>query len=344
MWRMVDSLEELKSPRSVCGRDFPNFEMLDAKIASALKKIIQSSQFKKIVSFEEQNAQKEDRFLPGNLMRCFHVTMSSDLLTQHVLGNHFLMETRIICLIKQDLNELVRQEHQVGSLDNCIEELQHQAYAQWLELQESQHGNIESRREQSRLREESSMKEKVGSPKYSNPKCKRKSWDTTETHFSVAKNARTDEVSSVAILTPELSRSKWVLWKYQTTCFTVSSLLVSCSLCFHIFALVSCLNRVLLIHLAHGFLTHPCSSRLRILVLLMALVPTAMVWTPALGAQRMKSSINWYTLKRRSRRVLLNASHIPTNTERLVAMYSHWRMSSLDVFQESYSEREWVFF
>ena len=78
-------------------------------------------------------------------------------------------------LLKQDLNELVRQEHQVGALDNCIEELQQQAYAQRLELEDAQHGNIESRREQSRLREESSMKEKVGSPRYSNPKCKRKS-------------------------------------------------------------------------------------------------------------------------------------------------------------------------
>ena len=30
---MVDSLEELKSSRSVCGKNFPNFEMLKAKIA-----------------------------------------------------------------------------------------------------------------------------------------------------------------------------------------------------------------------------------------------------------------------------------------------------------------------
>ena len=37
--------------------------MLDAKIASALKKIIQNSQFKKKVSLEEQKAQKEDRIL-----------------------------------------------------------------------------------------------------------------------------------------------------------------------------------------------------------------------------------------------------------------------------------------
>ena len=34
----VDSLEELKSSRSVSGKNFPNFEVLDAKIASALKR------------------------------------------------------------------------------------------------------------------------------------------------------------------------------------------------------------------------------------------------------------------------------------------------------------------
>ena len=53
------------SLRSVCGENFPNFEMLDARIASALNKIIQNSQFKKKVSLEEQKAQKEDWFLRG---------------------------------------------------------------------------------------------------------------------------------------------------------------------------------------------------------------------------------------------------------------------------------------
>ena len=56
---MVHSLKELKSSR------FPNVEMLDAKIASALNQIIQNSHFKKKVSLEEQKAQKEDRFLRG---------------------------------------------------------------------------------------------------------------------------------------------------------------------------------------------------------------------------------------------------------------------------------------
>ena len=55
---MIDSLQELKSSRLVCGKNFPNFEMLDVKIASALKKIKQNSYFKKKVSLEEQKAQK----------------------------------------------------------------------------------------------------------------------------------------------------------------------------------------------------------------------------------------------------------------------------------------------
>ena len=43
----------------------PKFEVLDAKIASALNRIIHNSHFKKKVSLEEQKAQKEDRFFRG---------------------------------------------------------------------------------------------------------------------------------------------------------------------------------------------------------------------------------------------------------------------------------------
>ena len=41
----------------------PNFEVLDARIASALNKIIHTTRFEKKVSLEEQKAQKQDRFL-----------------------------------------------------------------------------------------------------------------------------------------------------------------------------------------------------------------------------------------------------------------------------------------
>ena len=70
---MVDSLDELKSSRSIAVKRFPNFEILDAKIASALdKKIIQNSHFKKKVSLEEQNAQKEDRPVSTRKTDRFH--------------------------------------------------------------------------------------------------------------------------------------------------------------------------------------------------------------------------------------------------------------------------------
>ena len=60
---LVDSVDDLKSSSSVRGISMPDFEMLDARIASALNRIIHSSHFKRRVSLEEQKAQKQDRFL-----------------------------------------------------------------------------------------------------------------------------------------------------------------------------------------------------------------------------------------------------------------------------------------
>ena len=62
---LVDSVDDLKSSCSVRGIRMPDFEVLDAKIASALNRIIHNTQFKRKVSLEEQKAQKEDRFLRG---------------------------------------------------------------------------------------------------------------------------------------------------------------------------------------------------------------------------------------------------------------------------------------
>ena len=64
-------------------------------------------------------------------------------------------------LLSQAISEIMMQEHQVGSLNSCINELQQQAYAQRLELQDAHHECIEPRREQARLQEELSMKEKL---------------------------------------------------------------------------------------------------------------------------------------------------------------------------------------
>ena len=62
---LVDSVDELRSSLSIRGISMPNFEVLDARTASALNKIIHNSQFKRRISLEEQEAQKEDRFLRG---------------------------------------------------------------------------------------------------------------------------------------------------------------------------------------------------------------------------------------------------------------------------------------
>ena len=62
---LVDSVDDSRSSSSVRGISMPNFEVLDARIASALNKIIHTSHFKRRISLEEQKAQKQDRFLRG---------------------------------------------------------------------------------------------------------------------------------------------------------------------------------------------------------------------------------------------------------------------------------------
>ena len=64
-------------------------------------------------------------------------------------------------LLSHARSEFLRQEHKVESLNNCISELQQQASAQGLALQEAQLGYFESRRERTRQQEELSMKEKI---------------------------------------------------------------------------------------------------------------------------------------------------------------------------------------
>ena len=86
---MVDSVDDSKSSPSTEGyAHLPNFEMLDAKIASALNKIIQNSYFKKKVSLEEQKALKDDRFLRGRriafmIYDYFRVTGAHDTLLDY---------------------------------------------------------------------------------------------------------------------------------------------------------------------------------------------------------------------------------------------------------------------
>ena len=69
---MIDSVNDLKSSSSVRGIRIPDFEVLDARIASALNRIIHNSHFKRRVSLEEQKAQKEDRFRGRQIAYLIH--------------------------------------------------------------------------------------------------------------------------------------------------------------------------------------------------------------------------------------------------------------------------------
>ena len=62
---MVDSVDDFKTSRSIQGYiHFPNFQMLDARIASALNKILQNSYFKKKGQFGETES-SERRSVPS---------------------------------------------------------------------------------------------------------------------------------------------------------------------------------------------------------------------------------------------------------------------------------------
>ena len=59
---MVESVDDRKYSRSIKGTSGADFEVLDARTASALNKIIQNTRFKKRVSLEEMKAQKRRPF------------------------------------------------------------------------------------------------------------------------------------------------------------------------------------------------------------------------------------------------------------------------------------------
>ena len=86
----------------------PDFEVLDAKIASALNKIIHNSHFKRKISLEEQKAQKQDRFLRGRqiaylIYEYFRATGSHDSVENYadlftiVLRNDDIQEFDSMC-------------------------------------------------------------------------------------------------------------------------------------------------------------------------------------------------------------------------------------------------------
>ena len=75
---MVDSVDDLMSSSSIRGIQMPNFEVLDAKIASALNKIIHNSHFKE-ESARERAAYRTERPVVQFLQYTSHVKFSQCL-------------------------------------------------------------------------------------------------------------------------------------------------------------------------------------------------------------------------------------------------------------------------
>ena len=71
---MVDSVDDLKSSSSTRGIPMPNFEVLDARIASALNKIIHNSHFKRRIGTKGPEA---GRFLSRQTYRLPDLRMLS---------------------------------------------------------------------------------------------------------------------------------------------------------------------------------------------------------------------------------------------------------------------------
>ena len=95
--------------------------MLDAKIASALNKIIQYSQFKKKVSLEEQKAQKEDRFPRGRqiafmIYDYFRVTGANDSV-ENYCENHCVL----VASERNPMCERCDRPSEAGAGDACWE-------------------------------------------------------------------------------------------------------------------------------------------------------------------------------------------------------------------------------
>ena len=72
------SVGDLMTSQSITRqRDFPDYDMLDAMVASALKKLLTHVHFRRRVSVEKQRAQKDERFLRRRQIAC-------------MIYNHFL--------------------------------------------------------------------------------------------------------------------------------------------------------------------------------------------------------------------------------------------------------------
>ena len=63
-------LDDLITPKSITGKDYPDYEELDMMMAAALKRCYDKTHFRQKISVQEQGAQKNNRFLRVRQIAC----------------------------------------------------------------------------------------------------------------------------------------------------------------------------------------------------------------------------------------------------------------------------------
>ena len=103
--------DDLMTSQLNAGESFLDFEMLDARIASASRKIISSTSFRGRVGVEEQRAQKYNRFLRGRQIA-------------YMIYGHF--QSTGACDTAQGLSDLISfclQDDDVQDLDTSWDQI-----------------------------------------------------------------------------------------------------------------------------------------------------------------------------------------------------------------------------
>ena len=120
----AQSIDELMTSQSILvRRDFPDYEMLDAMMASALKKLLNSHvHFRKRVSVKEQRAQKHDRFLRGRqIAHMIHEHFRATGAYEAVQGPSDLINRR---LQNDDVQDFDGTRH-------CFQQMKHSQIQSW---------------------------------------------------------------------------------------------------------------------------------------------------------------------------------------------------------------------
>ena len=123
---LVDSVDDHKSSCSIRGTQGPGFEVLDARIASVLNRILHDTKFKRKVSLEKMKAQKEDRFLRRRqiadlIYEYFRVTGANDSVENYADLSTVVLRNDDILEFDSKWDEiLLSLSHLMKSWKDCI--------------------------------------------------------------------------------------------------------------------------------------------------------------------------------------------------------------------------------